>query len=1036
MSHYRNDNPYNQNAFADNSGIYKRWDSPVTWTMGPGGYSGTIEDTDPNNNLEDLFYSIGNVPEWANTKDWSSMWPASGTSPEGYNGHSHSEASIQNIIQLDIATAFDLWSEVADISFVYQAWDPNNIPDIVIWCGEPEVGGESTTQHAYSGGYIVEGSTSTQWPYHGDIHVHNNYRWYSNTLGLSTPTASTEYTMSLSNSSMILNFTTVISHEIGHSLGLGHVNGPVEDYYGENYSNQTMYTWVAGNPITQSSEIKKLGWGDIDGIQAIFGANPSYTEPSITVSNDTYTLDLSSSNEISDNIISNDIITEASPHPVNIINMYPGDISESLLEQNGISTGAMSGIYGILTILADGDFTYNITSSSISSNVTDVFTYMIGTTLTDNVLPLASYGLLTINIYPDTGGPPPPPPTSGVGLSIINTVLGNRDTSSEVRLSDYTLGSENLPLVAKNTNIITYANSKKISGFDDGSGNFSTGLTSLEVINIQQSITSVPIPLPASATNNNFTVQLDFNHNIEFNSGALPYYNISITKNGSTVSGSLVNKSLTSPINSSYWSETFSYQSNLGDEDEGNIYITVKIDDFAEVGSTLILNNYLVEYYACRYTYDITYNEVEWGYFDTDGMHFGVWFNLAYHYYNSSANYYLCGYNAGPDYQSNYPNVYFVYPTNPTTGFDSYKWCHGFNSRGTSNNPLLWKSGVGWGLTFSTGTTDQQKCWDPNDPVAISFCATNNCSHCKVNCEAWSQLDTSVPLNEQEGGPTWPGTGGPCVKGVDAYYAYPVRGSLPLGTYQCEPSTCRHTNFGVESTAVWEYGQSIAPSSTIPYSAPPCLDDSFSSLQLATSSTPQSLINWIDSAQVMYKAEAAANNYVGQYLDVNLTTLFNNNTCARSFYDAAQTTYSNNCIMKEFNGYGVIRVNNIILAHPANTATFDNNCIVPNDGTLSYKLTPITINTLLNGNASNPGIQTLRNIPSYNTGLNSLNTNIFTNKMDNYMINHYADLLPSIMSNMDLNSYTRGTNYNKYVQTNSVYISQGSSLYSNNSNCQ
>ena len=101
MSHYRNDNPYNQNAFADNSGIYKRWDSPVTWTMGPGGYSGTIEDTDPNNNLEDLFYSIGNVPEWANTKDWSSMWPASGTSPEGYNGHSHSEASIQNIIQLN-----------------------------------------------------------------------------------------------------------------------------------------------------------------------------------------------------------------------------------------------------------------------------------------------------------------------------------------------------------------------------------------------------------------------------------------------------------------------------------------------------------------------------------------------------------------------------------------------------------------------------------------------------------------------------------------------------------------------------------------------------------------------------------------------------------------------------------------------------------------------------------------------------------------------------------------------------------------------
>jgi hypothetical protein len=140
--------------------------------------------------------------------------------------------------------------------------------------------------------------------------------------------------------------------------------------------------------------------------------------------------------------------------------------------------------------------------------------------------------------------------------------------------------------------------------------------------------------------------------------------------------------------------------------------------------------------------------------------------------------------------------------------------------------------------------------------------------------------------------------------------------------------------------------------------------------------------------------------------------------------------------MREFDGYGVVRVNNMMILVPSDTATFDNNCIIPNDGTLSYKVTPITINTQLDGQASNPGIQTLRNIPSYNTGLNSLNTKIFTNKMDNYMINHYADLLPSIMSNMDLNSYTRGANYNKYVKTNSVYITQVSSLYSNNSNCQ
>jgi hypothetical protein len=128
----------------------------------------------------------------------------------------------------------------------------------------------------------------------------------------------------------------------------------------------------------------------------------------------------------------------------------------------------------------------------------------------------------------------------------------------------------------------------------------------------------------------------------------------------------------------------------------------------------------------------------------------------------------------------------------------------------------------------------------------------------------------------------------------------------------------------------------------------------------------------------------------------------------------------------------VIRVNNLYIANPSNSA-----CIIP--GTVfGGKSTSITINTLTDLNASDPdpGMATLRNIPTYNSGLNSEATDLFANRLNTgYVVNLYADLLPLHLSNMNINSIARTAVGSKFIGTNSVYISIASASSSNNSNC-
>jgi hypothetical protein len=941
MAHSRSDNPYNQKAFAVNTTgtQYVKWDSPITWTMGPGGYSGTIEDTDPNNDLIDL-YGLP-VPTFANTKDWSSIWPSSGTSPEGYSGHSYTETEIQAEIKKDIEVAFAMWAEVADISFIFQAWDPNAnpLPDIIIWCGELEVG-VTAVAHAYYGeGWPSGVGINYNWDRAGDIHIHNAYRWYSNTLELLTPTASTEPTWgTLIDPVKKYNITTTFCHEIGHSLGLGHVTVPGGEYYGgENSFNQTMSGtlshWNPGDEVT----VKKLGWGDIDGIQAIFGANTSWVEPTLSSVNDTVSLDLNNSYSVSNSVITNDTGTGLT-EPVVVSLVYHGSSlsiydddqvhsimnpgvsftmggtcfsysnltvqSYCLFDANGILIGnnpanygnpclpcggtiiadsttptTIVGTYGTLTMLPNGAFDY-VVSASPASTVSELFTYMIGNTNPyPNVL-ITSVAELTINITPDTSGGGTPPP--GISLLGIDAHLGNWDTSpSVIKFSDYTLGSESLPSVKKNTDILTLSESKQLKEFSNPSNIavVNIELTSSRVTSITEDVTSKSLPIPpldGTTITGNFDIGLNFNHAIQSDSGHLPYFKYSKWKGGAQI-GSDVQLDMVNPINGTAWNLNFNYQYSLGDENLTN-KIKIDIEDFAT--GSLVTSDYLISFYACEYAYDITYSQIEMGYWDEDGHTWGVWGTIGKHLYNTLTNW-KCGVNAGPDYQSVQGVSYLDHTI-------AYEWCHGFNSRGTSNNPDKYSYPPGFGFSNPSGTTDQQKCFDPTDPAVIAYCASvGTCVSCQVDCPAWARYDTTVPLNEQEGDP-WGGDG-PCVKGIDAYYGWTANGGYPIGTYQCQMATCSHEDFGVdESSLVWEYVNGIAllPDwHTSPN--PPCLELSthtFSAMQLPTSSTPTALKDWFDSSQPLYAAWGASVPNIAQYLDANLLTgYFNNNTCSRGF---------------------------------------------------------------------------------------------------------------------------------------------------------
>jgi len=1060
MSHSKYDAPYHLLSTAAFP-----WSSPVTWTMGPGGYSGFRSHVldDPNKNLEDIysyFYSIvGSVP-WANTRDWSSMWPKTGTSPEGYAGHNYSESQIMGLIQDDIAAAFALWSEVANITFNYIPFNHTNQADIVLWCGEPSSAGSGTTQHAFGG------AGSPSYNYHGDVHVHNHFRWYSQKLGLSTPTFSDYGTPTFSGyngalqdnnilSSSIVDFRTVVAHEIGHSIGLGHV----DTGSGDGFIDQIMYTYIWGRPIPQQNTLpsgvtKKLGWGDIAGAQYIFGANPSWTEPTITAVPDTVSLNLSSSLNVSGSLDNNDSqagITD----PILVVSVYNGILSAALSDEDAhihmddyataIAVSAsnpttINGSYGTLQVYQSGMFAYTYTGTDTTFSGTEVFTYMIGTvpdnwasnpqTHSDyNILPVSAISTLTVNI----GGGGTPPAAPGISLSGLDAHLGNWDTSpSVIKFSDYTLGSASLPSVNKNTDTLTLANSKKLKEFADPSDSAYVNpvFTSLEATSITMDPLVFPLP-PLNGTSifENVDMSINFNHNISNPCGTLPKFKFSLLQNGTAISAP-IQESLYSYLNSPTWTKTFVYDWTTGDIGNTN-KIRIDIEDFAT--GSMIQSDYLISFYACKYAYDISYTQIEWGYWDANGYKFNVWFNYGYRQYNTGTDIDICGFMAG----SNPTSIGFSSTPYDLSYGSNRDWC-GFGPTGYTNNTV--KNYVNPTTTGVTAIgTAFNYCYDWNAVdgngalYVQNYCnlAGSNCTSCTVPCPTslTTPLCSASVSSCRQGGAPWA-----CVSGIDR--AYGLNG-ISLGTEHCTAASCIDSSFGLDPIELWSHNGYIQEG-FLTTGAPPCLTtETISSMQLPSSSTPSIYKDWVDTSQQALRVYGIANNYSLKYLQTPITDHFNNSNCSLSVYDYqagnTHSSYNLACKVGEVST-GIIAVKNIYIAFMSGTT--NQICTTPSS-TLSAKETNITINTLTHLNASDPGMATLRSIPTYNfPNLVPEATDLFTNRLNtSYVTNLYADLLPLHLSNVDLNSFARGTDGNKYVKTNTVSISAISAYYSNNSDC-
>lgn len=171
-----------------------------------------------------------------------SYFPGSPRWPYGQNELTYSfapENQLDDTVKSVFRRAFDRWSAVTTLTFLQT--DSNGRADIRIGFyngdhgdGEPFDGVLGTLAHAFS-------------PTSGRLHLDGAENWVINGEDLKSVSA--------------VDLESVVVHEIGHLLGLGHSS--VED--------AVMF------PSIPSGERKvQLADDDVEGIQSLYGSNPSY----------------------------------------------------------------------------------------------------------------------------------------------------------------------------------------------------------------------------------------------------------------------------------------------------------------------------------------------------------------------------------------------------------------------------------------------------------------------------------------------------------------------------------------------------------------------------------------------------------------------------------------------------------------------------------------------------------------------------------------------------------------------------------------
>lgn len=182
----------------------------------------TVSYTEPHGNLSNY------------KADWGYPWEKRTLT---YRVLRYSSKISNALVDRDIRKAFDLWSGVTNMNFLYKAsgdidikisFDTYDHGD-----GEPFDGRGGTLAHAY-------------YPHDGDVHIDDTENWTADSYGGT-------------------DFLQTFTHEIGHSLGLSHsrVPGAVMAPFASSYDPNF-----------------KLHPDDIAGIQSVYGVPPVTTTPS------------------------------------------------------------------------------------------------------------------------------------------------------------------------------------------------------------------------------------------------------------------------------------------------------------------------------------------------------------------------------------------------------------------------------------------------------------------------------------------------------------------------------------------------------------------------------------------------------------------------------------------------------------------------------------------------------------------------------------------------------------------------------------